>query len=169
MFFAYSKELIFIPFLLLTMWASFKDITTYTIPNKISICLIGLFFLYLFFLYPEHKEEFLSFVSNRLLVSLFAFFIGIIIWHLKIMGGGDVKYFASLSLFFASKTVFYMLLMTFIFGGILAVLIILLRRFVENKKSAFKELFDSKNGIPYGVAISISALICFIIECCCKI
>ena len=94
------------------------------------------------------------------LVFVIALAIGTFLFGRGMLGGGDVKLFAAAALWFSLGGATRLLLFTAISGGLLAVLIILLR-FVpwpSALRSRVKVL-QPKAGIPYGIAIAAGAII----------
>ncbi|MGD9637498.1 MAG: prepilin peptidase [Alphaproteobacteria bacterium] len=162
----YFKALIFFFFLTIMLWASIKDILTFTIPNKIPLFLLFLFLFFAFYKYLENPEEFLLFLIERSLIAISNLVLGIIIWQLGFIGGGDIKLFAVLGLWFSLKNILLMIVMTSFLGGVIALFLIFIRTFLKNRKypQCLNQLMNDKNGIPYGVAICFSAIICFVIE-----
>ena len=71
------------------------------------------------------------------------------------MGGGDVKLLAAAGLWFDLRGAFVMLLWVLIAGGILALLILLVRLFGWSDAARDRvHLLKRKGGIPYGIAIA---------------
>lgn len=94
--------------------------------------------------------------------------IGVIIicfglFTINAMGGGDAKLISATALWtgFSASLVQY-LLISAITGGILTVLILLLRKLVNRNKIAhiafLYRLTDPTKGIPYGIALAIAGL-----------
>ena len=95
----------------------------------------------------------------------FAVFAGLLIIGTPLfaagkMGGGDVKLLAATGLWFDLRGALMMIGSVFIAGGILALLIILGRRFGWSEAARERiHILQKKGGIPYGVAISAGALV----------
>ena len=85
------------------------------------------------------------------------------LFFINAMGGGDAKLISATALWtgFSGGLVQY-LLISAIAGGILTVLILLLRKFINRNKIAhiafLYRLTDPAKGIPYGVALAIAGL-----------
>ena len=76
------------------------------------------------------------------------------------MGGGDVKLLAATGLWFDLRGAMMMIASVLIAGGVLALLIIVARRFRWSEPTRERiHLLQRGGGIPYGVAISVGALI----------
>lgn len=90
---------------------------------------------------------------------------GFAFFALNIIGGGDAKLAASTALWLGwSHTGAYILFAT-IFGGLLTLLILKFRsQLVPERLNSVQwilRLHDSKNGVPYGVALGIAAMITY--------
>lgn len=94
------------------------------------------------------------------LVFVLALVIGTFLFGRGILGGGDVKLFAATVLWFELGGSLRFLIWTAISGGILAVLIIILRTvpWPDALRSRVRVL-QPKAGIPYGIAIAAGAII----------
>lgn len=76
------------------------------------------------------------------------------------LGGGDVKLLAVSALWFDLMSGLMMLVYVFIAGGVLALVILLLRSFGWSDAARERvHLLRPRGGIPYGVAIAIGVLI----------
>ncbi|MEO6248341.1 MAG: prepilin peptidase [Sphingomicrobium sp.] len=79
--------------------------------------------------------------------------VGTFLFSARLLGGGDVKLFASCGLWFDLSGGWRMLVMVAIAGGLLAILILSLRTLVPVGTPRWLPL-RPKSGIPYGVAIA---------------
>ncbi len=75
------------------------------------------------------------------------------------MGGGDVKLMATLGLWCDFDAAVTMVAGVFISGGVLALLVLGIRRFAPVGASARAVVLKPGGGIPYGVAIAAGGLI----------
>lgn len=93
-------------------------------------------------------------------VFVLALAIGTFLFGRGILGGGDVKLFAATVIWFDFEGALRMLMFTALAGGVLAVLIILLRAlpWPVGLRSKVRVL-QPKAGIPYGIAIAAGAII----------
>jgi prepilin peptidase CpaA len=86
--------------------------------------------------------------------------VGIPMFAARKLGGGDVKLFATTGLWFDLAGAFQMLLAVLIAGGLLAMLVIVLRLFGWSEAARQRVmLLRPKAGIPYAVAIAAGALL----------
>ena len=81
------------------------------------------------------------------------------------LGGGDVKLLAVTAAWFSLAGALKMLLAVFIAGGVLALLILVLRTFRWSDDARNRVvLLRAGGGIPYGVAIAAGALITLVLQ-----
>ena len=81
------------------------------------------------------------------------------------LGGGDVKLLAAAGLWFSIKSAAWMLVAVMLAGGVLAIVVIVLRMFSWSENARQKlVVLRPKGGIPYGVAIAAGALIAMALQ-----
>lgn len=141
---------------ILLLLVVYFDVTEFIIPNWINFTILALYPIFLL-VTPEPIEWWWSFV-----VFLGFFGIGILIFTLNIMGGGDVKLLIALSIWIGwqpeSLLVFGFLVA--ISGGVLALLLIVGRLVLISigskmkKPPTFPKLLRWGEPLPYGVAIA---------------
>jgi prepilin peptidase CpaA len=86
---------------------------------------------------------------QNLLVCLAIFAVGTAMFGAGLLGGGDVKLFAALGLWFNLSAAAGLMAAVFLAGGVIALIFIIGRRIVPGNRSA-----DVRSGkIPYGLAI----------------
>lgn len=127
------------------------DITKFIIPNWLNAAFILLFPIFLL-VTPQDIEWWWS------LAAMGCFFVvGLLIFQLNIMGGGDVKLLIALSLWIGweGQTLMIFGLLVSIAGGILAIFL-LVTRFIAKKSNTknLPKVLQLKSPIPYGVAIA---------------
>jgi prepilin peptidase CpaA len=145
----------------LVIFAAVRDAATYTIPNWISLALIGAFALAAPVLGLSLPD-----IGLHLAVSAAALVIGFTLFAFGWMGGGDAKLFAAGALWLgwpagASYAVF-----TTIAGGALVLGIVglrspLVRAFLVSSPPWLTRLAEPGEDIPYGLAIAAGALMAF--------
>jgi prepilin peptidase CpaA len=147
----------------LVIVAALKDLTSFTIPNWISIALACAFvptamtgIMTGAMTWPEFGLHF-AVGAGALVAGMLMFAMG---W----IGGGDAKLFAASGLWIGTAAFLPYLLVTALAGGALAVLLVLFRhsyvRAVMPAGPAWVErLREPKGNAPYGVAIAIGALV----------
>lgn len=81
------------------------------------------------------------------------------------LGGGDVKLLAAVGLWFSLKGAATMLLAVMLAGGVLAIIVLILRAFSWSEAARRRAvILRPKGGIPYGVAIAAGALIAMALQ-----
>lgn len=144
----------------LVIAAGLTDLTTMTIPNRISLLLI------------------LGFVPAALAVGLApgqialhfglavgALFLGAGLFALNLLGGGDAKLMAAVALWLGLDGVLVFVLATAVAGGLFSLGLVLARGAPGLAQVAgpawLGRLLTPKGDIPYGVAIAAGALFAF--------
>jgi len=145
----------------LVIIAGLKDLTSMTIPNWISLVLIGAFF-------PTALAVGLplSTVAAHVGVALLALFAGAGMFALRWIGGGDAKLMAASCLWLGVSGSGYFLLWTGLAGGAFCVALIFARFHarpwvVSGVPGWVTHLMEPKGDIPYGVAIAAGALLAY--------
>lgn len=137
-----------------------RDVTTMTIPNKISLALLALFF-------PTALAVGLewSVAAMHVGVGFGALLVGMLIFALRWVGGGDAKLLAAACLWLGAPAIPHFLLWTAVAGGAFSILLIQARTFGQpyavRAPRWVGRLLEPKGDIPYGVAICIGALAAF--------
>lgn len=85
--------------------------------------------------------------------SFWVLIVGIVLWSFRIVGAGDIKLLATLSLCMPDNSMFYFLFLMSIIGSVLAFFI-----------WTYSMLRNKRISVPYGVAICVSFLLVFIPE-----
>jgi prepilin peptidase CpaA len=141
-------------------FAAAMDLFTLTIPNRISLAMLGAFLpaAFLAGLGPAEILSHLGAGALLLCVGMGLFFAG---WF----GGGDAKLMAAIALWVGFDTLFEYVLYTAIAGGMLATAFTSLRsvplpRVLLGEAWALR-LHRRDSGIPYGVALAAGALLVF--------
>lgn len=145
-------------FPLLVIVAALKDLTTFTIPNWISIALVAAFYPVALLLHAPP-----GLIGMCTLVGAGALLVGMAMFALNWIGGGDAKVLAAAALWVGWPAVLPFVLATAVAGGALAVLLVqmrstLLRPWFERGPPWVVRLATEGGDAPYGVAICIGAL-----------
>lgn len=147
-------------FSVLMMYAAYSDLKSYTLPNFISVILMAGFAVIMMILQPP-----LSAIGWHVGVGAILFVLGFLLFATGLFGGGDVKVIAALGLWLGPVNVLPFLMSMAIFGGILALVLLVFRKIKIPqqwlKHSTIAGLHSKEEGIPYGVAIAIAAIIEF--------
>lgn len=153
-------NLTFTSFSILMLYAAYSDLRSYTLPNFISILLVIGFAVIVAIIQPP-----LSAVGWHVGVGFLMFAIGFAMFAAGVLGGGDVKVIAALGLWFGPNNFFAFFTLMAIFGGVLAISLLLFRKMKVPEKwlenPSVRGWHDKNEGIPYGVAIAIAAIIEF--------
>jgi prepilin peptidase CpaA len=144
--------------------AAISDISTYRIPNWLT-ALIAILFLPMAFL---TNLPFMTLLLH-LAVGVGLFAVGYILFELKVFGGGDAKLMAAAGLWFGAWPTAAFIIMTGIFGGLVAVAYggwYLLTVFLQqNHHEKISELGDKAAKqmpkLPYGLAFAGGAILAF--------
>ncbi len=138
-------------------FAGAMDLFTMTIPNRVSLVLLGAFLV---------AAPMAGLGFSEILWHLAAFAavlaITITLFSMNMLGGGDAKLLAVASLWVGlSELLFVYVVKVAILGGVLALLILVLRRIPllpPNSPEWVLRLHRAGGGIPYGLAIGGAAL-----------
>ena len=133
--------------------AALWDAATFTIPNWISIALIILFIPYAL----STPEITWSSVGIHVLVAGLAFAIGLALFAVNVLGGGDVKLITASLFFIGSEDIDRFLLVVALTGGLLSVgaivLYIIRRRLGYIQGASLRKIH-----LPYGLALCAGGL-----------
>jgi prepilin peptidase CpaA len=145
----------------LVIVAALQDVTSYTIQNWISVALAAAFFPIALILGVPANLLF-----THLGIGLIGLVLGMIMFGLGWIGGGDAKLFAAAALWLGIPAGYTYLAVTGVAGGALAVMLLSLRSlwvrpYVVNSPAWFGRLATPGENVPYGVAIAAGALVAF--------
>lgn len=140
-----------IVFATLLIYAAGKDVTSLTIPNWISLALIGAFPAFAFALGMPLAE-----IGQHFILGFAVLCVGFALFQMNIFGGGDAKLIAAASVWTGFAAFLPFLFWTAAAGGMLALSLMAARQFVkqtETNPPFVNRLLTGQTGIPYGVAI----------------
>lgn len=144
----------------LMAFAAASDLFTMTISNRVSLALVAGFFV-LAFAGGMAPYEILTHVGAGALLLAAAFTCFAMGW----MGGGDAKVAASVALWFGFAQLMDFLLYASLFGGALTLLLLQFRQWPLPYGLAgqawLARLHDKESGIPYGIALTLGALMVY--------
>jgi prepilin peptidase CpaA len=132
--------------------AAISDVISLRIPNYLSIALVALFAAYAVMALP------LADVLWHMLAGSVVLGVGIALFAFGLVGGGDIKLLAAVTLFVGWSLLLPLLFVIAMIGGVLAVLIVTLRvRGIMRLLTAMGlrgAIFESERAyVPYAVAI----------------
>lgn len=140
--------------MLLLVYAAYTDIKHRKISNELNIFIFMISLLYCAIIY-SHTGDFMTSVAHPALVALGVFFIGLIMFSLGIMGGGDVKLLSGLALMLGPSWGMHLIVYSSLIGGLLAIFSLIKYRYKLQKSL---QLQKDKPTIAYGIAISASGI-----------
>lgn len=133
--------------------AAVYDLTSFTIPNKLQLILLAGFAAF-----AASANFTLPMVAWHLAAGFIGFGLGLALFGFGFVGGGDAKLFAILLLWLGPKDLVSYAIVTAIFGGLVTMLFVTLRRIPLSVpllgQPWLLRLHDSRAGIPYGVALA---------------
>jgi len=144
----------------LVIVAGLRDLTTMTIPNWISGLLILGFFPTAFMVGLSPMT-----VAIHVGVAMAGLFIGMGLFSLRFIGGGDAKLMAAASLWLGLTGSGLFVLWTGVVGGVFCLALMFarfsLQPYFMRAPGWVVTLMNPKGDIPYGVAIAAGALMAF--------
>jgi prepilin peptidase CpaA len=137
------------------VFAAVSDAATLTIPNWISLTLLGLFPL-------VALASGIGFAGAglHLAIGFAALLIGMVLFAFNLVGGGDAKFLAAVSLYVGVPALMPFLFNVALAGGALAMVLMFAREVAAMGFSMDWFLKFTRGGsvIPYGIAIAFGAL-----------
>jgi prepilin peptidase CpaA len=138
--------------------AALWDLASFTIPNFLSLALIGLFAVF-----ALAAGLTLPAIGLHLLAGFAGLFLGFGLFALGWIGGGDAKLFAAVALWLGFADLLPYALLASVFGGFLTLGLLVLRQWplpaALARQPWLLRLHDAQAGIPYGVALAAGAFI----------
>lgn len=155
-----TEAIIFVIVPLCLAIAAISDLLTMTIPNRVPAILLGAFVLV-----APFTDLSLAMIGMHLAAGLIVFTVCFALFALNIMGGGDAKLLTASAVWFGlNGSLMEFLIYVSFFGGILTLLIIVMRK-QENTILASglrlpHTLFTAEK-IPYGIAIGLGGFLAY--------
>lgn len=145
-------------FPVLVIVAALRDVTSFTIPNWLNGALALAFFPAAFALGLSLPQ-----IGLHMAIGLAALALGIVMFALRWVGGGDAKLFAAAALWLGWPAVFSYGVYTAMAGGALALALLglrsmWLRAYVVRGPAWLDRLATPGEAVPYGVAIAVGAM-----------
>lgn len=139
----------------LVLFAACSDASRLIIPNWVSIALAAIFPFAALMGGAPLAEIGLHFVFGFGVLAL-----GFVLFQFNIIGGGDAKLLAAVSIWTGFTAFMPFILWTAIAGGVMALTLLTARQLIPvgTYPTFVEHLLKKQNGIPYGVAIMIGAL-----------
>lgn len=143
------------------VFATFYDIFTMTIPNRITLVLLVSYAV----LAPLAGLGWETMLWSAGLAFIILA-IGFTLFSMGVMGGGDAKLLAASALWFGTAATGEYLIYASMLGGFLTLGILIMRNTLLPARLLqidwVMRLYDKKEGVPYGAALGPAALIVFI-------
>lgn len=150
--------LLIVPFCL--AMAAITDLLTMTIPNRISLAVLGCFFVF-----APLMGLSLTAIGFSVLAALAVFAVCFVLFAMNVMGGGDAKLLTATALWFGfDPSLLIFLVTTAYVGGGITILFLILRSQSHTVMAMGIPLpasLATASKIPYGVAIAIGGFITF--------
>lgn len=146
-------------FPILVVFAAVTDFFTMTIANRVSGGLLLAGVLAIAMTHPGWTE-----VGSHLAATGVVFAVGFFFFSRGWMGGGDVKFAAAIAFWLGWDHLLDFALGFSIFGGLLTFLVLVADRAlapIPALKFGFLERFHEHRRVPYGVALTIAAMMVF--------
>lgn len=158
---SFLQIVLLLAFPTLVIIAALRDVTSYTIPNWISLALILAFFPAALALGLDGQT-----IGLHGAIGVGALVAGMAMFALGWIGGGDAKLFAAAGLWLGWPASLSYLLVTCVAGGGLAMALLglrsdWLRPYVGYGPAWFGRLATPGENVPYGAAIAVGALFAF--------
>ena len=137
----------------LLVMAAFGDVASFRIPNTLNIALACLYL-------PTAiaAGSGLETIGWHLGAGALVLVIGIILFALKWLGGGDVKLVAAAACWTGFTGLPGLLIFMALAGGVLALVLLAVRRLLRDRidrSSRYSRILGQTRDVPYGVAIAI--------------
>jgi prepilin peptidase CpaA len=147
-------------FCLAVIYGALSDISTFTIPNWVSGALVAGFIVFALLRWGEMPLVF------HLLVALITFVVCFPLWKFKLLGGGDLKFLTSISLWMGPNSILPFLFALGVAAAVFALALMWLRRwnayFQGSRWPRFVKQLVAKaknHTLPYGLPIAIAAIV----------
>ncbi|MFP3942825.1 MAG: prepilin peptidase [Alphaproteobacteria bacterium] len=141
--------------------AAVYDLTRFTLPNQVSWAVAGLFAV------TAAAHFSLPVMLSHLASGAVVFAVTYGLWQVRVMGGGDVKFWAATALWFELPQLPHQLFAVALSGGVVALVLISLRRGLarymrtadrRNEDVQLPRGLQVGGPVPYGVAIAAGTL-----------
>jgi len=153
-------------FVLIVLAAAVSDVISYRIPNLLVLALMGAFIVWGAINYKE--TAWLSHFG----AALICLAAGFVLYQFRQMGAGDVKLLTAVALWTGMSGLIPLLLFMSLSGLFALPLILLARTLVVRAQArnlwkpewAVPRVLTKKQGVPYGVAIALGAIVTMMIR-----
>lgn len=154
------ENIIVLLFPLALLYAAFRDLASYQIPNWLSLAIVADFVAG-----ALATSLAISAIGWHLSAGLATLLVGILLFARGLIGGGDAKLLAACAVWVGWPGLPRFCLVVAVLGGLLALLVLGLRRVSLPawwaERAWIRRLQSAEQGIPYGVAIGIGGVVVF--------
>lgn len=152
--------LIFLAFIVLLGVVLVRDVASYTIPNWVVLSIAALFLPAYLLHFGEVR------ILPHLLAGLAVLVPGWVLFHFRMFGGGDVKAWAALALWFGLENMSAQILAVAVIGGALGITLLGVRALLHPRTAPSgggrirdARLLQRGAPVPYGIAIAAGTLL----------
>lgn len=149
-------------FLLAMLSAAISDLTSYTIPNWISLFLLAAFFPIALYLTIMTDSYSWADFGLHIVVGVSTLIVMMVMFALGWIGGGDAKLFAATAIWWMPFDLLGYTVTTTIAGGAIAIMLILSRNFLPVRLATtgwVHRLLREEKKMPYGLALAFAAMV----------
>ena len=150
---------VFFLFTAAIIYGALSDVTTYAIPNWVSYGLVGLFAVFAALTWQRTP------VLWHVGLGLAVFFICMVFWKLRWLGGGDVKFVGAMSLWMGPANILLFLILLSALSAVLVMALLYAKQwnpYLQGKMlpEFIKRMIlkTEERAIPYGLPAAIAAL-----------
>jgi prepilin peptidase CpaA len=126
----FVSQIVLVAFAGLLIAVAISDVRRLTIPNRYSVAVVLLYPFYV--VAAPHGVDWM----DGAMVGSISLAIGFLLFAMRFAGGGDVKFFAAVSLWAGSHLLMDLVFTTAIVGGVVALAMIIHRRLTAPRKEA---------------------------------
>ena len=154
------ETIVVLLFPLLLVYAAIRDLTSYIIPNWLSVAIVADFIVG-----AAVSSLEMSVIGWHLGAGLAVLIVGFLMNARGIIGGGDAKLLAACAVWVGWSGLLVFSLLVAVSGGLLALAIIGLRRVGLSDSlrdtTWIRRLGSAEHGVPYAVAIGVGGVVMF--------
>jgi len=146
--------------------AAVSDFKGMRIPNMYSVVVFCLFVVCFTAMWGLGTKEVFSSIASHSLGFVLVFASSFALYAFKVWGAGDQKLISAFSVWMGFSAVPVFLVYTSLFGGVLGIVALLLRKYkpVQSPASGgwVEQVQNGGGKVPYGIAIVLGALASFV-------
>lgn len=140
-----------------SVFAVLKDLTSFTIPNRVGLALVAAFAIAA----PAAGLP-LEALAMHVAAGALVLIVGFALFAFGLIGGGDAKLAAATALFLGFEFLANYVVLSAVLGGVLTLNILVLRQLpilaLPGRLGWVARLQDRSEGVPYGVALGAAGI-----------